>query len=47
MVHVGGAPDPQVRFTGLAYPLRAFIVPVKVPGWFTVAETGELLIVTE
>lgn len=45
-VHVGGAPVPQLRFTALAYPFSALRVPVKVPGWFTVADNGELLIVS-
>jgi hypothetical protein len=42
-VHVGGAPLPQLRFTGLLYPFRAVTVPFKVAGWLTVADAGELL----
>lgn len=45
-VHVGGAPVPQLRFTALAYPFRAVRVPVNVPEVFTVADTGELLMVS-
>jgi hypothetical protein len=43
MAHVGGAPVPQVKFTALAYPFTAFSVPVKVAGWFTVADCGEFV----
>jgi hypothetical protein len=44
MVHVGGAPAPQVRFTALAYPFTAFSVPLNVAGWLAAADCGELLI---
>jgi hypothetical protein len=30
IMHVGGAPVPHVRFTALAYPFRAFSVPLNV-----------------
>jgi hypothetical protein len=43
-VQVGGAPVPQVRFTGLAYPFTAFNVPLKVADWFAVADSVGLLI---
>jgi hypothetical protein len=46
IVHVGGAPVPQVRFTALAYPFTFVSVPVKVAGWFTVADCGEFVIVS-
>jgi hypothetical protein len=45
-VHVGGATPPQLRFTALAYPFSAFSVPLNVPDVFTVADTGELLMVS-
>jgi hypothetical protein len=45
-VHVGGAPVPQLRFTALAYPFSAVRVPVNVPEVLTVADSGELLMVS-
>jgi len=45
-VHVGGALVPQLRFTALAYPFRALRVPLNVPDVFTVADNGELLMVS-
>src|SRR6476620_9251809 len=44
IVQVGGAPAPQVRFTGLAYPFAALSVPLNVAAWFAEADCGELLI---
>jgi hypothetical protein len=44
IVHVGGTPPEQLRFTALAYPFNAFRVPLNVAEEFTVADCGELLI---
>jgi len=46
-VQVGGAPAPQLRFTGLAYEANAVSVPLSVADRFTIADAGELLMVSE